>query len=901
MLSSLKSAGPDEELNGMRCSSASARSLRTALTQRSAICAEAILDSPYRPPKSSIAYKSLSGLLSYATEHSKVYAGDESIRRVRLVAAIVATWGLAVVEHYQWHEQPSRKLLGELKTVSKLCPEWSIAARRLNAVMLCRHDIHLTGAESRQWVMPVGTQPPQVKRTLPHSPVTNSDLKFVIEWVQSSRVVIGLHLLSGFGRETDAQVDRWTDPDYGNVMLSSGFSLASLCSRLKADILLGMDQHGLLVPAACATRKRKTLESLWSGSKRMHSEPADAPDTPQLATQAVCCTTPRRNLAIFTPATSSHGSEPSPQGTQCSAQVTAQVSGTETARVGLVLEGTVRPGIYEGVGRYPTPSLPFSIANGELAHDVCGVQAELSVPDSQSSEGDEVSELDFDEFIAAPTPVSNALPAGSVSGNEHFDNGDDDHNDDDDNGDDPSGDSIRQREGSCGGNDDGSIRANIDPSLPEAPDQAGTCGIEEDASADGPRTVVTDCHTDGNSIPAGDRSLKSGEGSDDVSSEQDLLSLFSGLTSPPDILTSGAGVEQGHSYVRPRSRDCPLCENQCCAAFVPEGFCGAVREPLFQRLHSIYDLILCQQDSHVSSVAQKSWALPLHLARVYYEPAALGASSCGKDEAEVWCFDAESLRRYAESEEILDRPLIIKESFRDSFDITRCKRIIQDRLTRKLEVYDPCTGEIVAKESGDILAQLNNPTQAYNTLKIKPWANADKPLLTMLPRYSLLDVLHDRLRSPSIGASSMPLDAAGHVSFDLLDFTGAFSGAHVGSLVGTWVRTLFGSRVWMFVPPLHMSDQDWEELARQGGTWDPTGKARAVLLEKDDVFFMPPGLLFPHAVFTAETSMMEGGMVWDEQNVLAILSGLHWIAEHQVFTDEPIANHLHLIVRHAWT
>ncbi|KAK1807424.1 hypothetical protein LTR12_018229 [Friedmanniomyces endolithicus] len=39
---------------------------------------------------------------------------------------------------------------------------------------------------------------------------------------------------------------------------------------------------------------------------------------------------------------------------------------------------------------------------------------------------------------------------------------------------------------------------------------------------------------------------------------------------------------------------------------------------------------------------------------------------------------------------------------------------------------------------------------------------------------------------------TLPFDVGGCILFDLLGFPGAFSGAHLVCLVGTWVRTLFG-------------------------------------------------------------------------------------------------------------
>ena len=69
--------------------------------------------------------------------------------------------------------------------------------------------------------------------------------------------------------------------------------------------------------------------------------------------------------------------------------------------------------------------------------------------------------------------------------------------------------------------------------------------------------------------------------------------------------------------------------------------------------------------------------------------------------------------------------------------------------------------------------------------------------------------------------------------------------------------------------------------------WDGD-KARAILVQPGDTFLMPPGLLLVHAVLTLALCLMQGGMLWDSLNILAILKNIHWIIRNQNSTNEPV-------------
>jgi hypothetical protein len=51
----------------------------------------------------------------------------------------------------------------------------------------------------------------------------------------------------------------------------------------------------------------------------------------------------------------------------------------------------------------------------------------------------------------------------------------------------------------------------------------------------------------------------------------------------------------------------------------------------------------------------------------------------------------------------------------------------------------------------------------------------------------------------------------------------------------------------MIVPQQEMEGQ-WELFADQGSRWEPKGGARLIVLDVDDVLFMPLGYAIVHAV-----------------------------------------------------
>lgn len=184
-----------------------------------------------------------------------------------------------------------------------------------------------------------------------------------------------------------------------------------------------------------------------------------------------------------------------------------------------------------------------------------------------------------------------------------------------------------------------------------------------------------------------------------------------------------------------------------------------------------------------------------------------------------------------------------------------------------------------------------------NLLDLTDLSNAIKPSLTRLPRLRLLDYLTKSAKALAMDRfgkqeTLTPFDIGGSQSFEIFGFRGAFSGAHLDILGGTWLRNLFGIKLWMFVPENLMTDTDWSEFARDGPDWNPREKSRAIILQPGDVFVMPPGVRVVHAVHTLEACLMNGGIFWDEKTIVQTLNAVHWVCRNQTATNEPIPHQL---------
>lgn len=277
-------------------------------------------------------------------------------------------------------------------------------------------------------------------------------------------------------------------------------------------------------------------------------------------------------------------------------------------------------------------------------------------------------------------------------------------------------------------------------------------------------------------------------------------------------------------------------------------------------------------------------------------------------DADVLYMDWKTFQRRAECGEIFRSPVIVKQTFQDSgmYEPHSYTALLYERLPDlKLNVHNSEFGECVSQSSTDLPAtratskatDTDEFMASDNIINLRKISNADAPLLTRMKRFRLLETLVDRVSNLAPGKRTRreTYGVSECLDFDMLGFSGAFSQPHVDVLVGSWVRCLSGSIAWIFAPS--MSDRDWDDFAQDGARWCPGAKGRVIVLEKDDVLLIPPGVRVLHTIFTLQTSFIAGGMLWDEYNITTLLDELLWAKRNQVCTNDTIAYHLPEIIQ----
>ncbi|KIY01394.1 uncharacterized protein Z520_02946 [Fonsecaea multimorphosa CBS 102226] len=194
------------------------------------------------------------------------------------------------------------------------------------------------------------------------------------------------------------------------------------------------------------------------------------------------------------------------------------------------------------------------------------------------------------------------------------------------------------------------------------------------------------------------------------------------------------------------------------------------------------------------------------------------------------------------------------------------------------------------------------PSEPLTFLRLEGISSLPKPAFLQLERFKLLQTLTDRrsyaaARKPGDSCCKTFCDVQKALAYGQFTSAGAYASAHVDVLGGTWLRVLFGAHVIWVVPPSSMTDDGydgWSEFAAYGSSWNPGSKAQAIVLKAGDVLFLGPRVV--HGGMTIENSAVDGGAVWDDRNLLNILSSLVAQVEHPITTDGPFPLQLPEIV-----
>lgn len=285
----------------------------------------------------------------------------------------------------------------------------------------------------------------------------------------------------------------------------------------------------------------------------------------------------------------------------------------------------------------------------------------------------------------------------------------------------------------------------------------------------------------------------------------------------------------------------------------------------------------------------------------------LGRSSVASlEDADVWYLDWMTFCHYGDSDYVFERPVVIKQTFQDSgmYDIAEYIDMLWQRFPeQQILIQNSMTGARTSMSVKDYclmvaevdLSSSEGAAPVSNAINLGRLAQADEPLLTRLPRFGLLSMLADRVAGV-IGRSShlMLNEVKGCLGFDMLGFSGAFSGSRLDPLVGSWVRCLAGFSIWAIATDLDA--EDWQRFSKDGREWSPQGKSRLIVLEQDDVLFLPPGLRAVHANFVPRRCLSEGGMLWDECRIPEIMEGLLYVAQNQSCIDTPLGIELAALI-----
>lgn len=391
-----------------------------------------------------------------------------------------------------------------------------------------------------------------------------------------------------------------------------------------------------------------------------------------------------------------------------------------------------------------------------------------------------------------------------------------------------------------------------------------------------------------------------------------------GVSQPPAAVAKEYGSPYPHRTEQPQSPDLPtpvpvnpiLLDNPESQGFAPT---------LLQKLRARYDpeigrMIDELQQTHASEDVMRQRSLQLEWlgeqrwASIYVEPEHALGRGCvvTQDDAEVCYLDWETFRSYSESEHVFKRPVVIKQKFQDSgmYNIADYIDMLWQRFPeQQIVVQNSMTGTRTSMSVKDYclmvaevdLNSFESAAPVSNAINLGRLAQADEPLLTRLLRFGLLSVLADRVAGV-IGRSEkiMLNEVKVCLGFNMLGFSGAFSGSRVDPLVGSWVRCLAGFSIWAIAPGLNADD--WKLSSREGREWSPQGKSRLIVLEQDDVLLMPPGLLASHANFVPRRCLAEGGMLWDECRIPEIIEGLLYRAQNQQCIDMPSAIELRALI-----
>ena len=263
-----------------------------------------------------------------------------------------------------------------------------------------------------------------------------------------------------------------------------------------------------------------------------------------------------------------------------------------------------------------------------------------------------------------------------------------------------------------------------------------------------------------------------------------------------------------------------------------------------------------------------------------------------KADCDVIYSSVDDMLEAARSGEIFQKPVVVKESFSDAgmHNYNRFLALLEDASSSDEQVEVRCIDieKSMHHALGEFTAYLRTHPERTDGLWMstaRSVANCHRPLFTMLNRFRLLESVTAGLQNHRSILASSPLQKAMFFNSNIIAFPGAFSGAYINNAAGSWQRNLSGLKLWVFVPENELDPSDLASVANEHNSWLPLNKQRMIVLEENDVLFVPPGLRLVQAWHTPTTCLTEQGMLWDDLSILSILEIISSSRENEATQD----------------
>ncbi|GAB0139054.1 hypothetical protein EsDP_00007270 [Epichloe bromicola] len=769
---------------------------------------------------------------------------DRQSQHIRHQSGVIAAWGGERFHYYGWEALPL-PLLRQLHELAVLVPCWTDVVDLLNSKMLARHELRMLRGNNKALL--IGEHSAASKVQNRHSPVERSDIISALEAARQ-RAATPLDLRQEMDLAAE-QVNRASLGAFG----------------LKRDL------YSMIVPSVEDGGSEEAAAS--PSFSFSFSSPSQPPD------RSVPSKVPKRIRSV--PSTAQF-SKRLAASSECGLGRTADIESDREFSEQRILDSRVQA----GGSSYSPGAHPPEQADSESSSEG-SVEVTETLDAICGHEG-------TDEPDYRPGRPGRVRPNSDVEGRRENDN----------RGSEATTSDVGSNKGDDEANDGtGAQGEEMDIEPADEPDLEGVRRIASEshdalphtvAPLDGPYVVeieVLDAlfHLSRENSSA---QMETQARHDVANPDVPALQAPGSSTSSSIEMLDASGV-QAHTgaFNEPgaSSRSIPTLLQTLQARYDPEisRFINKLRGP-----HS-------SDDAAPHRLLQLGWLETQNWASIYVEPEQVLGRSCvaSRQEADVWYLDWDTFRSYGESDSAFERPVVIKQRFQDRgmYNIAEYIDMLWQRFPeQEVLIQNSMSGTRNSMSVKDYCitvadVDLSSPESAApvsNVINLGRLAQADEPLLTRLPRFGLLSMLADRVAGVTGRSSQLKLsEVKSNLGFNMLGFSGAFSGSRVDPLVGSWVRCLAGFSVWAIATDL--TAKEWEEFSRDGCNWSPEGKARLIVLEQDDVLLMPPGLLAVHANFVPRRWLAEGGMLWDECRIPEIIEGLLYIAKNQQHIDMP--------------